>query len=199
MQSGEEPKKKFDFEERFGHNIMGIIASILIFVGMILFMSVVYQSLTDWLKVICMFGISSFVFVAGLLSYRKRENTFALALMLCGMGAYYITILIMYFQFHLIKAIPMYLCIAIWMIGITFLARIVKNQATIIIGQIGITFAIVIGAFNMQSINDAYFLLSYFIISSVYFYFMFREEDNFFVKITLYILESLTFLVFVAR
>ena len=61
VQSVEEPKKKFDFEERFGHNIMGIIASILIFVGMILFMSVVYQSLTDWLKVICMFGISSFV------------------------------------------------------------------------------------------------------------------------------------------
>ena len=80
------PEQK-DYEKLFGKNFMGIFASVLIFISLIIFATLLLPYLTDTIKLIGLYIISFGLITAGfVLVKRNKENKFNIALIGCGVG-----------------------------------------------------------------------------------------------------------------
>ena len=81
------PKLDISAESFLGKNIMGIAASILIFISFILFATLVIPALTDGIKLILMLAVSIGITAVGLIKwFPKKESIFFLSLGACGVG-----------------------------------------------------------------------------------------------------------------
>jgi len=167
----QKPKKeKVDFEKKLGQNIMGILASLLIFIGLGLFIVLIYDYLTSPIKVFGMFVLSFSILGLGLFLFKKRHDIFSLSLTGCGIGSVYISILMTNVYFHYIGDIPMYSLIVAWLAGILYLSSKFKDELltsnTIsIIGQFGIVISVILGAQSFKTIQEL-FLISFFMIAT---------------------------------
>jgi len=174
-----EPLKK-DLEKTVGKSLMGVFASVLIFISMILFATVLLPYFNDTAKMITTFVLSFAFTGVGLWKLKKdKENKFYIALTGCGIGAVYISLLLSNFYFKVVGDIALYVLIAVWAIAVCYLAKL-KNQIFQIIGQLGITIALIFGCMLCGQTDDiAKFtaLVIFYLVSSSVFYFVHREED----------------------
>lgn len=88
------------FEENLGGKVMGIVAAVLVFVGLFLFGSMLYERLGDTARIALLFLVSFLLLGAGLFLERKRRSWFTTSLTGCGFGAVYISLFItaLYFE-----------------------------------------------------------------------------------------------------
>ena len=93
---------KKTLEETIGKNIMGVLASILIFAGLTLFATAVNDYISDAVKMLVILVVSVALFVVGLIGKQKKHNPFFMSLAGCGIGAIFISIFLAYGYFHLI-------------------------------------------------------------------------------------------------
>lgn len=168
VQQSKPQKQKVDFEKKLGQNFMGILASLLIFIGLGLFIVLIYDYLTDPLKVFGMYTLSFSILGLGLFLFKKKNDIFSLSLTGCGIGTVYISILMTNVYFHYIGNILMYILIVAWLTGIICLSSKLKDELitsnTIsIIGQIGIAISVILGTGNFKTIQEL-FLISFFLI-----------------------------------
>lgn len=179
-----QPKEK-NMESAVGKNLMSIFASILIFVSIIFFSKLLYDNLTDSIKTIVMFLTSFAITGVGLFLMKKNpENKIYLSISSCGLGSIYISLFISNILFKTLNNIVLYLLLAIW---IFFVCLLSKKHSKIFqfIGQIGITISVLLGAINCVKIGDEnsifeFLLITiYFTITSLIFFFMHLEKDNF--------------------
>ena len=139
------PRTTQDYEKLFGKNLMGIFASVLIFISLIIFATLILPHLTDTMKMIAMYLASAAVLTAGLLLYRRnRENLFYIAIIGCGAGSLYLSLLLTNLYFEVIGDIVLYILILIWAGFVRYLTKI-KNLVFTIIGQAGILIATLLG------------------------------------------------------
>lgn len=170
--ASQEPVKK-DLEKTIGKSLMGIFASILIFISLILFATAILPHFGDEAKMFTTY-IVSFAFLAiGLFKWkRNKSNKFYMALTACGVGALYISLLLSNMYFKAIDDIALYILIAVWGLGVCFLCRI---QATLfqIIGHIGILISIIFGCILCMEAGDeikfTVLLIYYFVASTMFF------------------------------
>ena len=167
---------------------MGIVASILIFVGIVLFVTLVYSSLTDIVKVICIFAFSFAILAAGTIIMRRKVNAFTMSVTGCGMGAVFLSLFVTHIYFGMINRFVLYLMIAAWA-GLVYFFFSKKSYVFKLIGQIGITAAVLFGCFSLEySVNlldlntnswwsQYIFLLAFFIIISA-FYLLIKPENT---------------------
>lgn len=166
------PKK--DLESVVGKLWMGAIASVLIFISIIMFATLLLPVLTDTLKMIAMFVVSFGVTIVGLVKLKKNpDSPFYLALSGCGIGSIYISILLSNMYFKMTNDIVVYVLILIWTLFVCYLSR--KGSVLFqIIGQSGILIAVIFGI-SLCTINDdtakLLFLTVFFIITSSVFMF----------------------------
>ncbi len=139
-------QKKFNPEELLGKNIMGIAASVLIFISFILFAVLMVPLLTDNIKVILMLTVSLGITAFGLVMWfrKERKSTFFLSLSACGVGAVYISLFMCNAYFHIINDLVLYLLILIWAAGVLVLSRY-KQRLFEVIGEVGILVSIIFG------------------------------------------------------
>ena len=117
------PKENANFENVFGKNVIGIVATILIFIGVIAFGTLVFTSFTDTIKVISMF-VASFLTVGAGLTFTKRNKTaFSEILTGCGMGMTYISLFISHLYFGIINDVFTFILIFLWSIGVSFVSK----------------------------------------------------------------------------
>lgn len=118
-------KSSINFEGRLGKNIMGVLASLLIFISIILFAGIIYKYIDDTLKVFVMFVISVLLLSIGLVKMKKSSKYYILfsSLAGCGAGAFYISCLITYFWFHMLNDIILMLIILIWLIFMVLISK----------------------------------------------------------------------------
>ncbi|MCH5259580.1 MAG: DUF2339 domain-containing protein [Lachnospiraceae bacterium] len=166
------PRTTQDYEKLFGKNLMGIFASVLIFISLIIFATLILPHLTDTMKMIAMYLASAAVLTAGLLLYRKnRENLFYIAIIGCGAGSLYLSLLLTNLYFEVIGDIALYLLILVWAGFVRYLTKI-KNLVFTIIGQAGILIATLLGTMMCVFEHDAqkYLVLTiFYFISAVVF------------------------------
>ena len=137
--------KKKDLEKTVGKSLMGVFASVLIFISLILFATVLLPYFNDTAKMITTFVLSFAFTGVGLWKLQKdKENKFYIALTGCGIGAVYISLLLSNFYFKAVGDIALYVLIALWAVAVCFLAKL-KNRIFQIIGQLGITIALIFG------------------------------------------------------
>ena len=143
-----------DYEKMFGKNLMGIFASILIFISLVIFATLILPHLTDTLKMLAMYIASAAVLSAGLLLHRKnRENLFYIAIIGCGAGSLYLSLLLSNLYFEVIGDMALYGLILLWAVFIKYLTKI-KSLVFNIIGQAGILIASILGTIMCVTESD---------------------------------------------
>lgn len=166
-----EPKNsRKDFENTIGKSFMGVLASILIFISFIMFAMLVYQKITDGVKIFAMYGISTLFVLFGLIKLKKYpKNKLYLSIAGCGIGALYISLILSNIYFKIMSDIVMYLLILCWAVFTAYLSRLRSNIFSII-GQTGILIAIVFGTSVCVDANDInkFFTLNIFFVVSAF-------------------------------
>ena len=168
-------------ENKLG-NSMGIIASVLIFISMVLFVTLVYSSLTDIIKVTCIFALSFAILAAGIVLMKRRTNIFTMSVTGCGLGAIFLSLFVTHIYFGMIDRIVLYILITIWAVAVFGFFR-KKSYAFRVVGQAGVTIAAVFGAYALDSawIIDGTWMGQYvsvfvFFVAVSLFYFIVRPE-----------------------
>ena len=141
--------RRKSIDDKLG-NSMGIIASVLIFISMVLFVTLVYSSLTDTIKVTCIFALSFVILTAGIILMKRRTNIFTMSVTGCGMGAIFLSLFVTHIYFEMIDRIVLYILITIWAVAVFCFFR-KKSYAFRIAGQAGVTIAAVFGAYTLGS------------------------------------------------
>ena len=161
-----------DYEKIFGKNFMGIFASVLIFISLIIFATLLMPYLTDTMKLIGLYIISFGLIIAGFVLIRKsKNNRFYIALVGCGVGSLYITLLLSDLYFKVFGDILLYTFILVWAVFVKYLTRL-KSLIFHIIGQLGIFISSILGTILCVHDSDAQKFLVvtvFYFISSVVF------------------------------
>lgn len=182
-----EKKKGIGLEANIGKNIMSIIASILIFIGLGSFVVLIYDSMPDFIKIMLMylfsFGLTGF----GLYKTKKRKNTFSTALTACGIGSTYISLLMSLVHFEIFNNITFFVLLAVWAIVSLTLERRIKSPVFSIIGTIGISISVLLAAFDSIG-NIEMLLLTIFFCGMSFAYTHNALKDK---SITKYIVEGI--------
>lgn len=163
---------KHDIEKIFGQSWMGVIASGLIFISIVLAAILFIPRMTNGIKMAAMFIVSFAFTAAGLVRLSKdKDNKFNLALSGCGVGAIYLSLLISCLYFKAFNEIVLYILIFIWAVFICIISK-TRSQVFQIIGQTGITISVLFGCsfVKYQYDCDMFLMLEiYFVISSLIF------------------------------
>ena len=175
------PEKR-DMEKAVGKSLMGILASGLIFISLILFATLLLPYFNDTAKMLTTYVISFGFTAIGLIKLKKdKENKFYVALSGCGIGAIYISLLLSNMYFKAIGDITLYFLICLWGVGVCFLSRL-GNKVFQIIGELGILISVIFGCLLCDQERDELkflVLIIYYIISSMLFYFAhYKKEFN---------------------
>ena len=143
--------KEKDFEHWFGKNMMSIIASVLIFISIIIFSTIFYPSLTDEIKVLAMFLFSFGLTGFGYLGVKKNnKDGFKIAVMACGLGCIFVSLLVTRIYFEMLDDGMVLIAAVIWAAAVCFLSKY-SNTLFITIGQIGVFITIIVAT---QSLID---------------------------------------------
>ncbi len=176
--------KKKDLEQTVGKSLMGIFASVLIFISLILFATLLLPYFNDTAKMVTTYLVSFAFLGVGLYKMKKdKTNRFYIALTGCGIGALYISLLLSNMYFKVLGDIPLYALICVWGVAVCFFAR---QQSMIfqIIGELGITIAMIFGCLLCVANEDTtkfLALIIFYVISAGAFYVVhFKREfgDN---------------------
>jgi len=165
-----EPKKKLTLEEIVGGKFMGIIAAGLVFIGLLLFGTMVYEALGDGAKVALLYLVSFVLLGGGLLLHKKKSSYFSLSLVGCGFGALYLTIFMTRVLFCLISVEGMYGMIFFWVIGTGLFVFKYRSKMVAFLELCGITASVLLGASAYETTGEFVFLVVYFIIMSAFYY-----------------------------
>lgn len=170
-----------DYEKLFGKNFMGIFASVLIFISLIIFATLLLPYLTDTMKLIGLYIISFGLIIAGfVLVNRNSSNKFYVALIGCGVGSLYITLLLSNLYFKVFGDILLYTFILVWAVFVKYLTRL-KSLIFQIIGQLGILIASILGVILCVHDSDAQkflVLTVFYFIASVVFAVRDKHSNN---------------------
>ena len=148
-------KKLGSFEDLIGKSFMGIIASVFIFIGMILFAIAVAPYVTDVLKCLALYVVSFIFIIYGVIKLRKDKNNFFMSLTACGVGMLYISMMLTYFHYGFINEIALMVLLLVWSVSILYLSRY-GTRIFIIIGRLGIAISIIAA----QSLSGENLLMS---------------------------------------
>lgn len=160
-------KTTSSFEENVGGKVMGIVAAVLIFIGLFLFGSMLYERLGDTARIAILFLVSFLILGAGLFLERKRESWFTTSLIGCGFGAVYISLFITALYFGRMEQEVLYLLLMFWLIAIGLYVFHRQSYTVAFLGQIGITFSVLFGCLGIESSGQFTFLSIYFAVLSL--------------------------------
>lgn len=139
------PKKQMDLEKTFGTGIMGIVASALIFISIIIFGGMIVPFLSQQMMAFLMFLVSFAVSGAGLALLKKNQtNKFNLSLCACGVVAICISLFITRVIFGFIDNSIFLVLMSVWMAWMGYLCKKYHYMFRII-GEIGMLMASILG------------------------------------------------------
>ena len=141
-----------------GRNVLGIAASLLIFLGLIFLGVLVYDHLTDAVKIALMFGISTILTGLGVFLSLRSKNAFTTILTGCGSGALFISILLTHVYFNKMNDIVAFALLLCWLVVILLLAKKLESITLSVIAHIGMVFSICF-AYTLSLTDDKLFLL----------------------------------------
>lgn len=145
-------KENVSFERRFGREAMGIIASVFVFIGLLL----LYAFLPRFMRIIGIYVIGLLMIAVGFIGKKhSKYKIFFDCFAGCGAGVIYISLFLTYGYYAIANYFSLYIGIFIWAVIILFMSKKIFPIFRII-GQAGITISIL---FYIANLNF-YFLKS---------------------------------------
>ena len=174
-------KRKEDLENFIGKSLMGILASILIFLSLIFFSILIIPSLGNVAKISLMyiFSIGLTIFGVNKLKTNYKNKTF-ISLTGCGLGTVYISLILSRVYFEIFNDILLFVMLFIWGILIVLITK-TRHIIFEIIRQTGISISIILGICLCIGEKDAekiLFLLIYLILSEIIFNIILKFKNS---------------------
>ena len=174
-------RKKSNLETFIGKNIFVILASLLIFIGIVFFAKSILPYFTEQIKfaLMCIFSVGFTVFSYFLV--QRKKNNLTASMLACGLGTIYITLLTGNLYFKFINAIVLYIALLVWIMVVWFCSNY-KTFLFNIIGQVGILVSLILSIFNREvlgNINMLLYVIIFTVVAEVLYEFLFRKEDNY--------------------
>lgn len=155
------------FERTLGTTVFGVIASILVFFGVILIAALVVPQLDDLARALFMYGLSFAFVAAGIIVSEIKRTPFSIALLATGAGTVFITSLLTYALFNLFDGFVMMGAMVVWMLACLLLTWRYKSLPLSIIVHAGMIVSVV---FLYTSSSFSYgmpFILGYQVIATI--------------------------------
>ncbi|MCL2884406.1 MAG: DUF2339 domain-containing protein, partial [Oscillospiraceae bacterium] len=136
------PRARTVTENWIGRNVLGVAASILVFVGLIFLGRLIYEHITDTIKIILMFALSTVLTGVGVALSAKKRNAFTVILTGCGCGAFFISIMLTHIYFGRMNDIAAFSLLLAWTAATLFAARQIQSVAMSVVAHIGMIVSI---------------------------------------------------------
>ncbi|MDR3315104.1 MAG: DUF2339 domain-containing protein [Coriobacteriales bacterium] len=162
-----QPQPQKSVETWLGKNVAGIVASVLIFLGLVFLSFLVIPLFTDTLKIITMFSFSALLWIAGFLLVRRRKNSFTTVLLGCGSGAIFISILVTYLYFHALSDVVAFALLLVWMAVCFGIVKLTDSLVVSIITHLGMAISVCLGYLGGIEDSKVLLLLVYQLLSTV--------------------------------
>ncbi|MBQ2605131.1 MAG: DUF2339 domain-containing protein [Clostridia bacterium] len=129
-------------ESWLGTKLFNIIASLLIFTGLVLFCTLAYDYITDGMKIAAMFVVSTaFAALGGYLT-RKNRSVFSLGLTGCGFGSFFISILVTHIYFHAIGDVIAFSMLLLWIVAALFMSKKLDSLMLSVTAHLGMAVSV---------------------------------------------------------
>lgn len=171
-------KEKTDLESFVGKKVFTIVASVLIFIGVIVFAGTLFPYLNEEMKFIAMCLASLGFTIFAYMYNQKKNSTYSNALLACGLGTIYITLLTGALYFKFINNIVLYTGLIMWCYAVFCCSRY-KTLLFNIIGQSGILISLIIGVANAISKDDSTVIIIsvlYIITAEILYNILFKDD-----------------------
>ena len=155
------PPSTRSFETILGKNILGIVASVLVFLGLIFLGVLVIPLITNPIKVVLMFTLSAALTVAGFLLNKRFSNYFTKALLGTGCGAFFIAIQMTHLYFNMLNDIVAFALLLVWLAATLLIMRQTQSLLIGIIAHAGMLFSVCFGYTVGIQDNKILLLLGY--------------------------------------
>ena len=167
--------KRNSTESWIGKHLMGVLASVLVFIALILFASLIIPYLNDTVKIGMMFTVSIALTSFAFYEHKKRpNNTFFTALLACGLGCSYLSILVTRIYFKAISDVIMYVLLLVWGGVILYMGK-KESRLFQAIGNSGYIISALL-AWNMEDKAMVLPILIYLIVMGAAFQYNFRKS-----------------------
>lgn len=189
-------KSNSDLEFFLGKNVFVILASLLIFIGIIFFAKVLLPYFTEEIKfaLMCLFSLGFTAFSYFLV--QKKQNNLTISMLACGLGTIYITLLTGNLYFKFINDVLLYIALLFWTMIVYFCSKY-RTILFNIIGQAGIFISLILSMIHPAIINNGrLFLYSMIFISvaEVLYEFLFRKTEHNYINLIAILLSLLFFI-----
>ncbi|MDR1799458.1 MAG: DUF2339 domain-containing protein [Bifidobacteriaceae bacterium] len=162
-----QPKaSRHSWENLFGRNILGIVASVLVFLGLIFLGVLVVPHLSQAAKITLMFLLSALLTGAGCLLDRRYANYFTHALLGTGLGAFFISIQVSHLYFHALGDMAAFSLLTVWTAMALLAARQAHSLLIGILAHCGMLASVVIGYLTGLDGSRLVLLLVYQLVST---------------------------------
>ena len=160
-------KPRFRMENWIGRNAIGVLASVLVFLGLVFLGATFVPQLSDQVKVALMFVLSGALTVGGGALAVVRKNGFTSALMGCGVGSLFISIFVTHIYFGMLGEVASYALILAWMVLCLALVRKTESLLLAVVLQIGLAISVCLGYSAPMDEGRLVLLLGYQLAASV--------------------------------
>lgn len=150
LEEEEAEEESSGLESKLGKRVMSILASILVFVSLVLFGNLIQPYFTPAVKTAMMFVLSIALTAFGLWKMKDTESRFATlytAVTACGIGAIYLSSIVSRFVLGTFTDITLLVAIAIWIVGVLIVVKF-KSGIFTFICYAGIVIATMLAAYN---------------------------------------------------
>lgn len=155
------------FETWAGKNVIGIIASVLMFLGLAFLGVTIVPQLADWMKVALLYMLSILLTAGGSALTVFRKNNFTAAVMGCGVGSLFISIFITHLYFKLIGDVAAFALVLVWMALCLALMRKTSSLLLAVVLQIGLAVSVCLGYWGDADGSRLVLIVGYQLAASV--------------------------------
>jgi len=133
-----------DMENTVGRNLFAVLASLLVLLGVGVFISTIYEHIPQIVKILAIYLFGFALLGAGLVLYRKNGNKFWLGVASCGLAELLVSIITSHSYFAVLSLPATFGLVLVWILGSFWLTRF---QPTVFktIGYIGFLISMILG------------------------------------------------------
>lgn len=171
--------KYADLENKIGKNLFPILASLLILLGVGVFIASIYEHIPEFVKAVAIYAFGFALLGGGLLIYRRQENKFWLGVASCGLAELLVSIISSHSYFEILPLPAVFILILFWIAGSMYLTKF--NPVVFkTIGYIGFHISIVLGLSLLAENEPLMFatLLAAYVALSVFFMMTNKEQKR---------------------
>lgn len=161
------PSSKPTFENVLGTRVLGIMAALLVFAGLVFLAILVVPTLSDEVRCAAMFVLSIALAVGGTVTTMRKKSPFSLALLGCGMGSVFASLLITYVYFGFLTEAPTMALMLAWLALCMLLAKRNQSATLVVVAQIGMAISVCFAYVRGMEVGQLPLVLAYQIAACV--------------------------------